>query len=464
MTSAMSRRTRLRSAVIGWLARVGALVALLVALPAASAAQVFLASRPHPDFMVGPLYVRASVTPEIGNLTVDVFWSLVAAPTGKPPAGGDLVLLWPSHVLPVASLGPADPAVVRFVEQRGYANIEDGRLELTARKLATTGDRTQETIPGGAPFVSFVRQGGALGLTAPSTYVRIPWTPRMADPGWLMRLSMKTKGLIKPKANTWTERAFWGQRYRLLLSFQDVNARGLFPLYMEHRTQVVRLAEDPAQLRIDFSKADHLKIDEIAPPSSRRQLSESRENTEVITLFLDRSEGITPQTLTVQFGYFTPLQSWAPILIPIAFFALGNLAAPVFRLIGLRLARTVRARVHVGSPDRAQKAAHTGVLLSEDTLARIKPGETTVDEVLTLCGQPDGEERQLGAPGRTLIYRSRRLVPQRKRTWGWISTVDHWDMEHQEVGITVEDGLVRDVKARVRHTRLASPDPPSEGG
>ena len=441
------------------LARVGWLVsALLVGLPAGSGAQVFLASRPDPPFTVGPLYVTASVTPELGDLAVDIFWSLVVPPGGAAPAEGDLFLLWPSAVLPVASLGPADPATNQYIEKRGFAPIEDGRLELTARKLSMTSERVQEKIPGGAPFVSFVRQGGALGLTAPATYVRIPWTPRMVESGWLMRLSMKTKGLIKPKANTWTERAFWGQRYRLLLSYQDVNARAMFPLYLEHRTHVIRLAEDPAQIRINFDKADHLKIDELSPPSTRRQLSESRDNTEVLTLFLDRSEGITPQTLTVQFGYFSQIQSWAPILIPFAFFALGNLAAPVFKIIGLRAARAVRARVHFGSPDRARATTDVGVVLSDETLARIKPNETTEEEVRNLCGQHEEEEQRLGAPGRTLVYRSRRVVPQRKRSWGWFSTVDHWEMENQEVDITVDGGLVRDVQARVRRMRLATPD------
>lgn len=445
--------------MIRTLARVGLLVAaLLGGLPAGSAAQVFLASRPNPPFTVGPLYVRAAVTPELGDLAIDISWSLVLPAGATAPTEGDLFLLWPSHVLPVAKLGPGDPATIEYVEKRGFSNIEDGRLELTARKLSATNDRTQEAIPGGAPFVSFVRTGGALGLSAPATYVRIPWNPRMFEPGWLMRLSMKTKGLIKPKANTWTERAFWGQRYRLLLSFQDVNARAMFPLYLEHRTHVVRLAEDPAQIRIDFAKADHLKIDEIAPPSVRRQLSETRDNTEVLTLFLDRSEGITPQTLTAQFGYFSQLQSWAPVLIPIAFFALGNLAAPIFRLIGLRLARAFRARIHIGSPDRAVVPADAGVVLSDEILARIRPGQTTVDEVRELAGQPEEEEEKLGAAGRSLVYRGRRLIPVRKRSWGWIGTVDHWEMEYQEVGITVEGGLVRDVQARVRRTRLASPD------
>jgi hypothetical protein len=31
-------------------------------------------------------------------------------------------------------------------------------------------------------------------------------------------------------------------------------------------------------------------------------------------------------------------------------------------------------------------------------------------------------------------------------------------MEHQEVGITVERGVVRDVQARIRRTRLTHPD------
>src|SRR5438552_7896037 len=295
-----------------------------------------MASRPHPPVTIGPLYVRASVAPEMADLPVDIFWSLVLPEgAGASDAEGDLFLLWPSALIPVPNLGQPDPTVTRYVEERGFASIEEGRLELSTRKLSAQ-DRKWEAIPGGAPFTTFVRQGGALGLTSPASYVRIPWTPKLVEPGWLMRLSMKTKGLIKPKPSTWTERAFWGPRSRLLLSFQDVNARGLFPLYFERRAHVVRLAEDPAQLRIDFSKADHLKIDELQPPASRRQLGE--------------------------------------------------------------------------------------------------PGK------------------------RTLVYRSRRMAPQRGRSWGWIATVDHWEEENQEVDIPLVQDVVSDVQARVRRTRLAHPD------
>ncbi|HEY4719243.1 MAG TPA: hypothetical protein VIH84_01535, partial [Candidatus Methylomirabilis sp.] len=75
-------------------------LALLAALliggaPAAGQAQLFLASRPHPEFMIGPLIVRAGVGPELGPVTVDVLWSLVIPPHRSATAlEQDLYLLW----------------------------------------------------------------------------------------------------------------------------------------------------------------------------------------------------------------------------------------------------------------------------------------------------------------------------------------------------------------------------------
>ena len=45
---------------------------LLAATPGAIEAQVFLATRPHPDFTIGPLFVRATVTPALSTTAVDV--------------------------------------------------------------------------------------------------------------------------------------------------------------------------------------------------------------------------------------------------------------------------------------------------------------------------------------------------------------------------------------------------------
>ncbi len=58
------------------------LIALLViAAPAAARAQVFVAAKPHPQFEIGPLFVRASVSPKLGTVDVDIFWSIAVPPT-----------------------------------------------------------------------------------------------------------------------------------------------------------------------------------------------------------------------------------------------------------------------------------------------------------------------------------------------------------------------------------------------
>jgi hypothetical protein len=202
--------------------------------------------------------------------------------------------------------------------------------------------------------------------------------------------------------------------------------------------------------------ADHLKIYEFYPGSARRRLSETLDSTEEITLFLDSSEGISPQVLTVQFGYFRGMRSWAPVLIPIAFFALGNLAMPIFMMLVRRASTAVKGRVQFG-PASADR--ETGVVLSRETLARIVPGQTTYEQVLRTCG-PDAEEHeQLTTPGRrTLIYRGRRVVPQGRRRLGWLATVRRWSIEQHEVEITLERDVVTDVQARVRRSPLAQPE------
>jgi hypothetical protein len=289
--------------------------------------------------------------------------------------------------------------------------------------------------------------------------IRIPWTPRLANPLWLLDLRMRVKGLIRDKPGTWVEHTFWGPRHRFTLSFNEVRQRGLFPMYFQHRDRVIHLADEPAQIIAEFADADHLKIDELYPQSAKRQLSESRAGTEVVSLYMDRSEGLTPQTLTVQFGYFRGLQSWAPVLIPALFFLLGNLAGPLLGNAARRLATRLAARVHVGPRAGDATVRDRGVVVSRETLARIVPGRTTYEEVVALCGPNFEQHEQLTAPNRrTLVYRGRRVIPERRRRLGWLATVAHWSVEHHEVEIEIEDDRVRDVQARVRRSRLASPE------
>ena len=93
------------------------LAAALLTLATPAAAQVFVAARPGPAFEIGPLFVRANVTPELGPIVVDLTFSL-AVPSGRSAAGmdQDILLLWPSGILGDAKLGQAEPALEKFVE------------------------------------------------------------------------------------------------------------------------------------------------------------------------------------------------------------------------------------------------------------------------------------------------------------------------------------------------------------
>src|SRR5438132_14285582 len=73
-------------------------VALLLvwAAPDFAHGQVFLASRPNPEFTIGPLFVRATVAPDTEVVTLDILWGLVIPPnTAGASVEQDLYLLWP---------------------------------------------------------------------------------------------------------------------------------------------------------------------------------------------------------------------------------------------------------------------------------------------------------------------------------------------------------------------------------
>ena len=137
-----------------------------------------------------------------------------------------------------------------------------------------------------------MREGGALGLTSPAAWIRIPWHPTFANRVYMIDLHLDTRGLVKDKAGTWFEHTFWGPRHRLTLSFNEIRHRAVFPMYFQHRDRVIKLAEDPAQLIVNFSKADHLKIDELFPQSARRQLSETQDNTDTVHYPQQRHSGV----------------------------------------------------------------------------------------------------------------------------------------------------------------------------
>jgi hypothetical protein len=434
---------------------------LLLAAPGAAHAQIFLATRPDPAFAIGPLFVQASVTPALGPIGVDVLFSVDVPPTRSAAEfAQDLFLIWPSALVGDPAAGPPDPALEKYLAARGLDVIDSGRVTLAARNLYRTDNAVaDEPIPGGAPFATFVRDDTALGLSPPATWIRIPWDPKFANKVYLINLKLTTRGLVKAKPSTWVERTLWGPRHRFSLSFNETRHRAVFPMYFQHRERVLRLADEPAQLIINFASADRLKLDEMSPSAARRQLSETLESTDTVSLFLDRSEGLTPQVLSVQFGYFTGLQSWAPVLIPTFFFVLGNIAAVLVRNVAERLSKRWMGRVLFWRTRDEPRVRQQGVVLDPETVQRIVPGVTTYHEVLELCGSEVEEQSRLTDPGqRRLVYRGRRVVPRRRRAFGWLATVSHWDVEQHEVHIDLEHDVVRDVQARVTRSRLSVPE------
>ena len=427
--------------------------------PAAAAAQVFLASEPHPDFTIGPLSIRGAVTPKLGPMPVDIIFSLVVPAGRSSDIGQDLYLLWPGAI--TGERGTAgDPTLTRYVEERGFDVIAEGRALLTTRNLyRKRGDPETTPEPGGAPFVTFVRTGGRNGLSPPATYLRIPWTPKMVNRTLEMNLKITLDGAIREKRASWLEQVFWGHRQTVSIGFNNVRQRPLYPLYFEHRDRVLQLADDPSDVTVRFSKSDRLKVDTVFPPSATRRTSETRESTEIVSMFLDRSGGITPQVLTIQFGYFTRLQSWAPVLIPLLIFALGNVAGVLIRVTAERMSKRYAGRLEFLPRSKSRRPRDTGVILSRETVARLVPGQTTYDEVLRLCG-PDPEQwESLDKPERrTLMYRGRRSAVHDRTMFGWLATVGSWDVEQHEVEVDLERDVVREVQARVRRSRVTTPE------
>ena len=441
------------------------LIALLLgAAPGAAHAQAFIASRPRPDFQIGPLFVstsvkRAAVGEHLLPLTVAVSWSLVLPPNRKAAdIAQDLYLLWPGEVAGTAGAVGADPTLVRQVEALGFKIKESGRLRLSARSRTDMGTGAGLRPLGEVPFVTFARDAGPAAGARGATYIRIPWIPELASLDWLVRLELPLRDVIVQKRVSWVEETFWGARYVITLGFGDVGYVSLYPLYFGARDRVVSLARDFSMLTINFADAGHLKVDEMVPPTASRRLSETRSNTETFRLPLVASEGLVPQQLKVQFNYFPGRMPWRPILISALFLGLGNLTGPLFLALARRIARTLRTRVHVGRAEEGGR--QSGAIPSREALEKIRPGETSYEDVLRLCG-PHAEEEQRLPSGerRTLVYRGQRVVPNRRRSFGWFATVNHWDVEHHEVQIDFEQDRVRDIQARLRRSRLAEQPP-----
>src|SRR5204863_268051 len=81
--------------------------------------------------------------------------------------------------------------------------------------------------------------------------------------------------------------------------------------------------------------------------------------------------------------------------------------------------------------------------LTSERLAEIKPGQSTYDDVVRLCGMPDEQHRRASAGERyTLVYRATHRRPERGLRVGWLTAVRHWAIERYEAEIALRAELL----------------------
>ena len=134
-------------------------VLLLAAVPAVAHAQLFLASKPHPGFEIGPLFVRATVTPELGPVAIDVTWS-VSVPANRTIAdlAQDVTLLWPGG-LAHDGKQERDPALVTYVTGHGFKVIDvwESEQDFNAFLESRLNPAIQQIGIEGQPKVEFIQ-------------------------------------------------------------------------------------------------------------------------------------------------------------------------------------------------------------------------------------------------------------------------------------------------------------------
>src|SRR5207245_10686455 len=113
-------------------------------------------------------------------------------PSGKSRGGieQDLFLLWPGEISSPIDKKPNDKTLEQYVEQRGFAATGGGRLPLYALNLYAQGADAAPKLVGELPFVSFVQDSHALGLSSPASCIRFPCIQQLVDLGLTLMLDM----------------------------------------------------------------------------------------------------------------------------------------------------------------------------------------------------------------------------------------------------------------------------------
>ena len=283
-------------------------------------------------------------------------------------------------------------------------------------------------MPQVASYVSLTRRGPLAAQVSPVTYVKIPWTRKLAEPLLVTTIVLPLRGLVTPKPASWIAETFWGRRWILTAGYGDLGSpvMPLYSIYFERRERVLPLAPGFSQVIASFSDSDHLLIDSIEPPAATRRPSRIRAGSEVVALVLNPVEGIAPQNLQVQFSYFAGRIAWRPIVVSLVLLLLTNIAGAI--MFGREMFGVMRTRRRAKAAAERLRAEWT----TGDAQAGALVGTATYDDIVARWGPPDEDRERLSKPGqRTIVYRARKKG------------------QAHEVTIELTDGRVTEIERRV---------------
>jgi hypothetical protein len=196
---------------------------------------------------------------------------------------------------------------------------------------------------------------------------------RLANQAWLMSVHFVAKDLVKPKPTTWLGRTVSGSRNTLTAGLQRRRrARDVLDVLLAARTTCCRWRARHGWWRTSRGPIAWRSTRCSRPPRGGSR-APRRPATDVVSLFLESTEALTPQVLRVEFGYFSRLQSWGPILIPALFFALGNAAGALVRGFAERLTRRLSGWLQLGRQRASAAEVDTGTVIPRDRLRRHRP-------------------------------------------------------------------------------------------
>src|SRR3989449_11393867 len=118
----------------------------------------------------------------------------------------------------------------------------------------------------------------------------------------------------------------------------------------------------------NFGDSDHLKNEEISPAPALRRQSRVRAGGEVVALTLLPSQDITPQSLRVQFHYFTGRINWRPIVVSAVILLVTNFAGVL--MLSTDVSRRIRRRRRARRRFGAASAAPNGSVPSREKIGR----------------------------------------------------------------------------------------------